>query len=75
MLYNPDDFASVAAGRMHPAEPQPYLVFDLEAFSHVSNRGNGDAGAIAFDEASGRLFYMEHNGDPNYEYGYALIHV
>jgi hypothetical protein len=75
MLYNPDDLAAVAAGTRPSHSPQPYAVFDFSRFSLRTDGGTGYAGAVAYDSATHRLFYIEHNGDPGYEYGYALIHV
>jgi hypothetical protein len=74
MLYNPDDLAAVCMGTKQPWEPQPYAVYDFDRFSLKPEGGDGQAGGMAFDPASGRLFFIEHNGDP--ETGaYALIHV
>lgn len=75
MLYNPDDLAAVAAGTMESWEPQPYAVMDFSEFSLRADGGDGNAGAVAYDAANRRLFYIEHNGDPGYPDGYALIHV
>ncbi len=75
MLYAPDDLAAVAAGTLEYWKPQPYMVFDLHRFSRKTGGGDGIAGAIALDEANGRLYWIEHNGDPCHEYGYGLIHV
>jgi hypothetical protein len=75
MFYAPRDLAEVAAGRLESYEPQPYVVFDLHGFSQRPDGGDGMAGAITFDSASGLLFYIEHNGDPCHEDGYSLLHV
>lgn len=75
MLYNPADLADVASGKKQSWEPQPYCVFDIDHFSMRPGGGDGTAGAIAFDSANNRIYYIEHNGDPGYEYGYGMIHV
>lgn len=75
MLFNPADLADVAQGKKQNWEPQPYCVFDIEHFSMRPGGGDGIAGAVAFDTANKRLYYIEHNGDPGYEYGYGMIHV
>jgi hypothetical protein len=74
MLYNPADLAAVCSGAKQAWEPQPYVVFDFDRFSLKPEGGDGDAGGITFDASTGRLFFIEHNGDP--ETGtYALIHA
>jgi hypothetical protein len=74
MLYNPDDLAAVCRGIKQSWEPQPYAVYDFDRFSLKPEGGDGQAGGMAFDPATGHLFFVEHNGDP--ETGaYALIHV
>jgi hypothetical protein len=75
MLYNPADLAAVAAGTMERWEPQPYCVFDFDRFSIKPGGGNGIAGAITYDAQNRRLFFIEHNGDPDYPDGYSMLHV
>ena len=60
---------------LEPYEPQPYCYYDFSQFSLRHNGGDGQAGAIAWDEAHRRLFYIEHNGDPGYECGYSLVQI
>ena len=74
MFYDPAGLAAVAAGTMESWEPQPYTVFDLDQFSMKPN-GTANAGAIAYDGANQRLYYIEFNGDPGYEWGYSLLHA
>lgn len=74
MLYNPDDLAAVCLGRKQPWEPQPYVVYDFDRFSLKPEGGDGDTGGIAFDAATGHLFFIEHNGDPETGTS-ALIHA
>ncbi len=75
MFYNPNDLAAVASGTMLPHEPKAYAVFDLDQFSMKEVGGDGVAGAIAFDSENKYLYFIEHNGDPGYEWGYSMIHV
>jgi len=75
MLLNPADLADVAQGKKQSWEPQPYCVFDIGHFSMLPGGGDGNAGAIAFDATNKRIYYIEHNGDPGYEYGYGMLHV
>ena len=72
---NPADLADVAEGKKQSWGPQPYCVFDLDRFSMLPGGGDGTAGAIAFDSANKRIYYIAHNGDPGYEYGYGMPHV
>ena len=74
MLYNPADLAAVCSGAQQSWEPQPYVVFDFDRFSLKPAGGDGQAGGIAFDAATGHLFFIEHNGDPATGDG-AVIHV
>jgi hypothetical protein len=74
LFYNPTDLAAVAAGTKERWDPLPYAGFDLAKFS-IKSGGGREAGAIAFDSTNKYLYYMEHNGDPGYVYGYSLIHV
>lgn len=64
MLYNPNDLAAVCHGTMASWEPQPYVVFDFDRFSLKPEGGDGYAGGLAYDPATGYLFFIEHNGDP-----------
>ncbi|MBN1671010.1 MAG: hypothetical protein JXR37_08265 [Kiritimatiellae bacterium] len=75
MLYNPADLAAVAGGSKAYWEPKPYVVYDFNSYSLMAGGGDGNAGALAFDAGNGYLYFMEHNGDPGYEYGYGLIHA
>ncbi len=74
MLYNPNDLAAVCHATMASWEPQPYVVFDFDRFSLKLDGGDGDAGGLAYDSATGHLFFLEHNGDPE-EGNRPVIHV
>jgi hypothetical protein len=74
MLYNPADLEAVCSGAIQSWEPQPYAVFDFDRFSLKPEGGDGQAGGIAFDAATGHLFFIEHNGDPATGDG-AVIHA
>jgi hypothetical protein len=75
MLYNPSDLAAVAGGEKEKWDPKPYVVFDFDRFSMKEKGGDGVAGAVAFDTVNKILFFIEHNGDPGYEFGYSIIHA
>jgi len=74
LLYNPDDLAAVANGSSESWDPLPYVGYDLARFS-IREGGGKEAGAIGYDRNNGYLYFIEHNGDPGYEFGYSLIHV
>ena len=71
ILYNPADFASVAAGSMASWEPQPYATINIEDFLFhnpagidIDSMGEGvqrrfKVGSAAFDRASGMLYVLE----------------
>jgi len=73
MLYNPDDLAAVAHGERAAWEPQPYVVFDTEAYSRRLSTELPQSGAIAYAENLHLLFYLEYNGDAEEVQG--LLHV
>jgi len=84
LLYDPADFARVAAGSMEPWEPQPYAVVDLDENLFLPELapdvavylGSGDQrhtrlGAVAFDRQRSLLYALELFAD-----GYApVVHV
>ncbi len=74
MFYNPEDLAAVCAGTTPAWVPQPYAVFDLDAFSRRPDGADGQAGGLAYDTSGNHLFYIEHNGDPESP-SQPLIHV
>ena len=74
IFYNPSDLAAVAAGSMAAHEPQPYTEYDLKPFA-MKPSGMSATGALAYDEENRALYFIEHNGDPGYIYGYSMIHV
>ena len=55
-------------------DPLAYACYNIAPFSLVEN-GGARAGAIAYDSENGYVFFIDHNGDPGYEYGYSIIHV
>ena len=71
ILYDPDDLAAVAAGRMKPWQPQPYAHLDLD--DHLFHNpdkvetamlGSGlqrrfRVGSVAYDRGSGYLYVTE----------------
>ncbi len=75
ILYNPDDLALVAAGKMESWEPQPYAVLDIDEHLYLnppeSDRielGWGDQrrsriGAAAYDRQNGYLYVLELYAD------------
>ncbi len=83
ILYNPDDLAKVAAGKMEVWQPQPYTSIDIDERLlltppdwEVQNVGSGDQrryriGDVAFDRANGLLYVLEQFGDE----AKPLVHV
>ncbi|MCB2154923.1 hypothetical protein KQI84_08545 [bacterium] len=74
LFYNPADLETVAAGTMESWEPQPYAVFDLDQFSRKPG-GTELSGAITYDATNQRIYLIEFNGDPGYEWGYDMLHA
>lgn len=74
MFYSPEDLADVCNGRRPASTPQPYCLFDLDRFSLRPEGGTGQAGGLAYDPASGYVFFIEHNGDPEFP-SQPVIHV
>ncbi|MCP3971614.1 MAG: hypothetical protein GY717_15115 [Rhodobacteraceae bacterium] len=77
ILYDPSDFADVAAGRMQPWQPQPYASLSIHrhlmlnpAGIEPETLGTGAQrhyiiGAVAYDRDAGRLFVSELFADDN----------
>ncbi len=65
LFYNPEDLAAVLRGDMQPWEPQPYLSYDADRFSFVTNRAEKFSGALGYSSADQMLFLIEHNGEVN----------
>jgi len=75
ILYDPDDFAAVAAGRMKPWQPQPYAQLDLDEHLYHNPDGVETAmlgsgpqqrfriGSVAYDRAGGYLYVTEPFAD------------
>ncbi|MDQ2089462.1 hypothetical protein [Marimonas arenosa] len=71
LLYDPDDLAAVAEGRMEPWAPQPYAVLDLDEHLFLNPEGiepetlgvgvqrRYRLGAAAYDPSAGHLFVLE----------------
>ncbi len=74
LFYNPADLEDVASGAMDSWDPLPYACYNMAPFSLVEN-GGARAGAIAYDSNNGYIYFIDHNGDPGYEYGYSIIHA
>jgi hypothetical protein len=75
ILYDPDDLAKVAAGRMKPWEPQPYAHLDIDRHFFL-NPGNVEPamlgtgpqrrfriGGVAYDRANDLLYVLEPFAD------------
>jgi hypothetical protein len=75
ILYDPDDLAAVAAGRMKPWQPQPYAQVDLDRHLfhnpdavETAMLGSGPQrrfriGALAYDRLNGHLYATEPFAD------------
>ena len=75
ILYNPDDLARVAAGKMATWEPQPYASVDVDQHLFLNPAGIEEGmlgtgvqrryriGAVAFDRTNGRLYVLEPFAD------------
>lgn len=75
IFYDPNDLASVAAGKIESWEPQPYAVMDIDQYLYLNppewdkvNLGWGDQrryriGATAYDRESGLLYVLELYAD------------
>jgi hypothetical protein len=75
ILYDPDDLARVAAGKMKPWEPQPYAVLDIDKLLYKTRSPDVDqlistgvqrryrTGGVAFDRAHGLLYVLEQFAD------------
>lgn len=75
ILYDPADFAKVAAGELEPWEPQPYAIIDVDAYLLLNppewdlvEVGWGDQrrnriGDVAFDRVNGLLYVLELYAD------------
>lgn len=71
ILYDPDDFARVAAGQLQTWEPQPYASLDLDEHLYLNPSGieigmlgsgaqrRFRLGDVAFDRANGLLYVLE----------------
>ena len=71
ILYDPADFAKVAAGTLAPWEPQPYASLDVDEHLYLNPAGiepemlgTGDQrryriGDVAYDRANGLLYVLE----------------
>ena len=75
VLYDPDDFAKVIAGKMKASEPQPYAHVDIDPHLFL-NPGNVETemlgsgpqrrfriGGVAYDRAGDRLYVLEPFAD------------
>lgn len=83
LLYDPQDFALVAQGKLEPWEPQPYAFMDVDDLLFLNPEGIdqwtlgwGDQrryrlGDVAFDRNNGYLYVLELFVDQ----GKPLIHV
>ncbi len=75
ILYDPDDLAHVAAGKMKPWEPQPYAAIDIDRHLYKTRSPDVDqlvstgvqrryrTGGVAFDRANGLLYMLEQFAD------------
>ena len=71
ILYDPNDLARVAAGKMQPWMPQPYATIPIDRHLFLAPSSDVDqlvgkgaqrkhrTGGVAFDRANGRLYVLE----------------
>jgi hypothetical protein len=83
ILYDPDDLASVATGKLESWQPQPYAVIDIDEHLFLSppewdliTVGSGDQrrfriGDVSFDRQNGLLYVLELYADG----GKPVVHV
>jgi len=75
ILYDPEDLAKVAAGRLEPWQPQPYAKIDMDEYLYLAppagdlvEVGQGEQrryriGDVSFDRANGLLYVLELYAD------------
>jgi len=75
IFYDPSAFAAVAAGKLAPHQPQPYIVLDIDRYLFLPNptadpniTGTGDQrkyriGGTAYDREHGHIYVIERFAD------------